>query len=236
MTDIVARLGAIPVPTLVSTLGKLGLRTRAFSGLRPLTEANASFAGPAFTVRTVPAREDQRDAVNAGKAPYLQRQAMAAVQSGQVMVIDAGGISDVAGAGGDIIALYLKMQGVKGVITDSGMGDAPNTIKVGLPVFCMGPVAAPGNFKIQVADWNVPIGCAGVAVYPGDIIVADATGAVCVPKEHAEEVADISEKAEEMEVFMIERIKAGAPLATTYPPDKATLEAYAAWKAANTSA
>jgi regulator of RNase E activity RraA len=225
MDDIAARLGTIPVPTLISSLVKLGMRTRHFSGLRPLSAQNAKFAGPAFTVRTTPVREDLRDAANAGSAPNLHRQAMATIADGQVMVIDARGTAEVSPLG-DIIALYLKKQGVRGVVSDSGAGDVPGIIAVGLPVFCYGGAPVPGSTRIQVVDWNVPIACAGVVVYPGDLIVADETGAVCVPHEHAEAVFAIAEKQEALEAFLIERVRAGAPLATTYPPDAATMAAY----------
>ena len=230
MADEVTRLGLIPVPTLISTLVRLGLYTRHFSGLHPLSADQASFCGRAFTVRTTPVREDLRDAVSAGRLPNLHREAMAAAGEGQVMVVDTGSTHQVSLLG-DIIALYLQKQGVRGLVTDGSAGDAPGIIRIGFPVFSQGSAPVPGSTRRQVVDWNVPIGCAGVVVYPGDIIVADATGAVCVPQEHAVEVADISERQEALEAFLIERIRDGAPLATTYPPDRATLDAYAASQA-----
>jgi regulator of RNase E activity RraA len=75
---------------------------------------------------------------------------------------------------------------------------------------------------------NVPIGCGGVAVYPGDIIVADRDGVVVLPAAIADEVARDAAEQEELETFLLERVAGGAALPGTYPPDEATRLAYEA--------
>jgi regulator of RNase E activity RraA len=215
------------VPTVIALLVKRGLRTRHFVGLRPIDSGNARICGRAFTVRTIPVREDMRDAANSGRAPNLHRQAIAAAQPGDVILVDARdcrGVSPI----GDIIALALKMRGIAGFVTDSGAGDIPGIVEVGLPVFCHGSAPVPGSTAISVVDWGLPIGCAGVAVYPGDLILGDATGAVCIPAGIAEEIAAEAVAQEALERFLVDRIKAGHPLETTYPPDAMTMAAYRA--------
>ncbi len=227
MDEVLDAFRAVSVPTVIAVLTKHGLRTRFFTGLRPIDGGNARILGRAFTIRTIPVREDLRDAGNAGRAPNLHRQAMAAAQPGDIIVMDARGAAGVSPLG-DIIALALKQRGIAGFITDSGAGDVPGIVEVGLPVFCLGSAPVPGSTQIAVVDWEQPIGCAGVAVYPGDVILGDATGAVCIPAGIALEVAQTAAKQEALEAFLVARIRAGYPLETTYPPDAATMEAYRA--------
>jgi regulator of RNase E activity RraA len=79
---------------------------------------------------------------------------------------------------------------------------------------------------------NVPIGCADVLVMPGDIMVGDDEGVVCVPRHVADKVAQAGLDLEELEAFVLEKIKAGAPLRGTYPPNEAVRAEFEAWKKA----
>ena len=100
-----------------------------------------------------------------------------------------------------------------------------------MPVYCAGP-SAPLNLAVHHAtELQVPIGCGGVAVYPGDLIVGDADGIVVVPAHLAEEIAVAAEAQERLEEFVLTRIQQGAALPGTYPPNAETLAAYEAWKA-----
>ncbi|MGV7241173.1 RraA family protein, partial [Caballeronia sp. M23-90] len=83
----------------------------------------------------------------------------------------------------------------------------------------------------HAVDMNVPIACGGVAVYPGDIVVADVDGVVIVPHEMAEDVARDATEQEQLEIFISQRIDEGRPLRGTYPPNEETLAAYAQWRA-----
>lgn len=231
MLEIQAKLRECQVATLTSTLFKRGLNTRFFSGLKPLTPGKTRIVGEAFTIRAIPVREDLRAAVGKGGAPNLHRLAMAATGAGQIIVYDGNGCADVSPLG-DIIALALRDKGVLGFITDTGVNDLPAIGEIGFPIWGKGPAGIPGGAKIQVADWDLPIGCAGVAVFPGDLIVADETGAVCIPREIAAEVAEEAWEVEQLEIFMTAEIAAGAPLETTYPPDAETRARYQVWRQA----
>jgi regulator of RNase E activity RraA len=79
-------------------------------------------------------------------------------------------------------------------------------------------------------DLNVPIGCGGVPVYPGDIIVGDDEGVVVIPQHLVDEVANDAAEQEIMEAFVLERIEGGAALPGTYPPNEQTRVAYAEWR------
>ncbi|MBP8295196.1 MAG: hypothetical protein KAX84_03750 [Burkholderiales bacterium] len=98
------------------------------------------------------------------------------------------------------------------------------------PVFCAGG-SAPLNLLLHHAiDLNVPIGCGGVPVYPGDMMVGDDEGVVVIPRHLADEVAADAVEQEKMEVFILERVQQGAKLAGTYPPNAETKTAFEAWR------
>ena len=75
----------------------------------------------------------------------------------------------------------------------------------------------------HAVDMQIPIGCAEVAVYPGDIIVGDEEGVVCIPAHLADEIAEPAAAQEELERFILQEIENGRPLKGTYPPDEDTL-------------
>jgi regulator of RNase E activity RraA len=79
----------------------------------------------------------------------------------------------------------------------------------------------------HVADLQVPIGCAGVAVYPGDVLVGDRDGVV-VPRSLAPEIAGPSLEQEQLEAYLHTRIKGGEPLWGVYPPSEETKAQYRA--------
>ena len=79
-------------------------------------------------------------------------------------------------------------------------------------------------------DLQLPIGCGGVAVYPGDIIVGDSEGVIVVPRQLATQVAEESAGMELREDFITEKIRGGASIVGTYPPDEKTLAEFEAWK------
>ena len=78
----------------------------------------------------------------------------------------------------------------------------------------------------HATDINVPIGCAEVPVYPGDIMVGDEEGVVCIPRHLAREVAEAAREQEKLERFIQYEVSNGAPLKGTYPPDEETLRRY----------
>jgi regulator of RNase E activity RraA len=103
------------------------------------------------------------------------------------------------------------------------------------PVFCAGGSAPLNLIRHHAVDLNVPIGCGGVAVYPGDVIVGDDEGVVVIPQNLADEVAADGAEQEKLEVFVLERIQGGAKLPGTYPPNAETRAAYAEWRKARKS-
>jgi regulator of RNase E activity RraA len=97
-------------------------------------------------------------------------------------------------------------------------------------VFCAGGSAPLNLIHHHAIDLNVPIGCGGVAVYPGDVIVGDEEGVVVIPANLADEVAADAAEQEKLEIFLLERVQNGAALPGTYPPNAATRAAYDEWR------
>jgi regulator of RNase E activity RraA len=117
------------------------------------------------------------------------------------------------------------------MVSDGPVRDSGTIAELGLPLFCAGASAPLNLAKHHAVDINVPIGCGGVAVYPGDIVVGDADGVVIVPRHLAEEVANAATEQELLETFITERIESGNALRGNYPPNEETLAAYQQWRA-----
>lgn len=228
--ETLARLGVVSTATLTTQLFKRGLRNCFMQGVRLLGHLDHNLVGPAFTLRNIPAREDL-DSLNVlGDRTHPQREAIEITPEGHVLVVDCRGDSFAAFAG-QILVTRLMKRGVAGLVGDGGIRDAGPISEMPFPVFCSGPSAPLNLARHHAVESNVPIGCGGVAVYPGDIIVGDADGVVVLPAGIADEIAEQAAEQERLEGFVLQRIAAGAPLPGTYPPNAETLAAYTAWRA-----
>jgi len=229
--ETLARLRQIGTATVSMQLLKRGLRNVYLRGVRPLTAATPAVAGEAYTLRFIPMREDLSLPEVLGDPEYPPRKVIETTPAGQVLVIEARGESG-AGVIGDILVTRLKERGVAGVVADGPVRDGAETAAVGLPVYCQGS-AAPASLNLHFgADCECPIGCGGVAVMPGDVVVGDGDGVVVVPRKLADEVARDGLEQHLLEGFLKSRITAGHPAIGTYPPNDETRAAYEAWRRA----
>lgn len=219
---------AISTATITTVLLKKGLRRTWMQGTKPLTEGLARTVGEAFTLRFVPAREDLATPAS-WASPNSTRGAIEAMPAGCIAVADAMGIT-TAGIFGDILTLRIRKREVAALVTDGVMRDAEGVRATGLPVWCSGAASAPSVAGLTFVGWEQPIGCGGVAVFPGDIIVADGDGAVCIPKAFAAEVAKEAVEQEAFESWALEEVRKGAALPGLYPPNDETKARYQALK------
>jgi regulator of RNase E activity RraA len=229
--ELRARLLQAAVPTVVSLLWRKGYKNTFMFGPRPLNPQAVKFAGPAFTVRTIPVREDMVEQQTAGTRPNLQAQSVADIAPGEVLAVAMDGETRTAFMG-DIMTTHLLVKGVSGIVLDGGVSDAAAISSIPLPLFCTGNAATPVTSHRFVIDLNVPVGIAGVPVLPGDILMGDGNGVVAIPAHLVEEIAHAAAERESLEEFVVGKVRQGAPLAGTYPPNEATLAEYRSWLAA----
>ena len=100
----------------------------------------------------------------------------------------------------------------------------------GLSVWSAGVAAPPSVAGLTFVNWQEPVGCGGVAIYPEDLIVADRDGAVVVPAKLVDEVLEIARDQEAMEGWIMEEVKGGAALPGLYPPNEDNRRRYEAWR------
>ena len=217
--------------TIANVLLRHGLRNTVPLGLRPLAPTQPPLVGPAYTLRFIPAREDIDSLAGYADNSHLHRRAIEECPPEHVLVIDAGRNATAASAG-DLMIARLMARGVAGVVTDGGFRDTPAIRETGLPAYqrCSAPPATP--ITLHPAELNGPVGCAGVAVYPHDVIVGDGEGVVVVPAHLAAEVAAEAEEATAYEAFAEHEIAQGRPLLGLFPATEASRGEYRTWLAA----
>jgi regulator of RNase E activity RraA len=211
-------LRKVTTATLTTVLLKKGLRKVWMTGTRPLLSNPARVVGRAFTMRFIPAREDVATPAS-WASPRSTRAAIEDMPSGCVAVIDAMGIRE-AGVYGDILCARMAKRGVAALVTDGVVRDAQSVMATGLPVWCDGAAAPPSVAALHFVGWQEPIGCGGVGVFPDDIIVADADGAVVVPAGLLAEVAAAAVEQERLEGWIMGEVGRGVPLPGLYPPNE----------------
>lgn len=224
--DIVAKLAGVSTATLTTVLLKNGLRNVWLRGTRPLRPEQPRVVGRAFTLRFVPAREDLATP-ESWSSPISTRAAIEAMPGGCVAVVDAMGVTD-AGIFGDILCARLRKRGVAALVTDGVVRDVAGVLATGLPVWCQGVAAPPSVAGLTFVGWQQPIGCGGVAVFPNDVIVVDADGAVVVPAALLDQVLAAAVEQERLEAWIMREVEAGAALPGLYPPDAANKARYEA--------
>ena len=220
-------LRQVSTSTLATQLYRRGFRQPTLIGVKPLSRAVDGFVGEAFTMRFIPAREDvdTLDPYRSGNT--LQWDAFESVPPGHALIVDSYGDTRAA-SGGDMLMTRAWKRGVAGVVTDGGLRDGHVLSQLPFPTYAAAVTITTRAAWHHVADLQVPIGCAGVAVYPGDVIVADRDGVLVVPRAIAGEIAGPSLEQEQLEAFVGTKIAAGEPLAGNYPPGEKVKAEYQA--------
>ena len=149
---------------------------------------------------------------------------------GCIAVVDAMGVTD-AGIFGDILCARMARKGVAALITDGVVRDVTGVLGTGLPVWCQGAAAPPSVAGLTFVNWQEPIACGGVAVYPDDVIVVDDDGAVLIPAALVEDVLKLAPEQERLEAWIMDEVQAGAALPGLYPPNAENKTRYEATKA-----
>ena len=222
-------LHSASVATLTTCLFKRGLRNQYLQNVVPLNPAAASMVGPAFTLRYIPAREDIDDLSVFEDRQHPQRGAVENCPEGAVLVIDSRQDARAASAG-SILITRLMQRGAAGVVTDGGFRDSPEIAQLDFASYHSRP-SPPTNLTLHHAvDVDVPIGCGGAPVYPGDVVVGDAEGVVVIPAHLADEIASEAVEMTAYEEFVMEEVQSGASVLGLYPSTAESRKRFAAWK------
>lgn len=214
-------LASVSTATLTTRLFDRGLRNTFLHGLGRLQARAEPLVGEAFTLRYIPAREDVDILAAYSNYDHPQRTAIELTPPGSVLVMDCRGV-DRAASAGEILTTRLAWRGAAGMVTDGSVRDSGRIADMDFPVYVRSRSAMTNLALHHAVDVNVPIGCAGVAIYPGDVLVGDDDGVVCIPAHLAEEVAQEATDMEAMEELILRRVRDGYPLRGTYPPDSDT--------------
>ena len=223
-------LSQVTTATLTTLLLKKGLRNVWLRGTRPLRAGQPRLVGRVFTLRFVPAREDMATP-ESWSSPISTRAAIEDMPAGCIAVVDAMGVTD-AGVFGDILCTRMVKRGVTALVTDGVVRDVSGVLGSGLPVWCSGAAAPPSVAALTFVDWQRPIACGGVAVFPGDVLVVDDDGAVLIPAALLDEILVLAPEQERLESWIMRQVEQGAALPGLYPPNAENKARYLAETAA----
>ena len=224
------RLQSISTATLNAILFKRGLRNTYIRGVHLINPSAPRMVGPAFTLRYIPAREDLDHLDAFEHLGHPQRTAVEECPSGSVFVIDAREDATAPSAGSILITRLMK-RGCAGVVTDGGFRDTPAIAKLAFSSYHSRPAAPTSLVRHHAVDLNVPIGCGGVPVFPGDIIVGDGEGVVVIPRAISPGVVADAYEQMQFEMFVQKKVENGESVLGLYPPSAATREDYERWRA-----
>lgn len=184
-------------------LDSLGIPGSVLGISRLSTEAR--LCGEVMTVHLVPAQSG----VASGR--HLGTAAIEACGPRHVLVVGNAGRMGMASWGGNL-SLAASQRQIRGVIIDGACRDIDESRELGLPVFARGTVTRTARGRVVEQGWNVPVSIGGVEVRPGDLVVADGSGVVFVPRTRADEVIGQAAAIMETESQMARRIRAGIPI------------------------
>ena len=185
--DLIARLRRLATSTLANALDDVGLIANAAIALRPVAPA-ARLVGPAVTVKQLTGEYGSFES-----ADFKVGDMIDAAGPGDVLVVDSGGAP--YSTWGGTASFAAKTKGIAGLVVDGAVRDREEIEALGFPVFARHVVPTTGRRRLKVEAINIPVGIDGVVVAPGDLLVADGSGIVCLPRDQA---ADLAARAEAM--------------------------------------
>ena len=220
----------ISVASISTFLRSQGILRHAMLGPKALTPGMKA-VGTAVTLQFLPKREDIIEGLGeeqTEKTSALWASIMS-IEQGDVLAIDARGHMQT-GCLGEMLMTGVQARGGKGIVVDGCLRDLPSALDLGLPLFARGGTPAnAGFFEMYPWDYNLPIGCGGVLIFPGDIIVADDDGAVVVPPKIAEKVIEWCQPKEDREIFEKMKIRETGNVAKYHPMNEEAKQEYTEW-------
>lgn len=189
--DVVSRFASLPVANVSDAMNRMAA---GGASLRPM-HAGGVLAGPAVTVKTRPGDN------------LVLHKAIDLAEPGDVVVVDAGG--DLTNALiGELMTAHAEHRGLAGIVIHGAIRDA-GAIRAGnFPIFAAG-VTHRGPYKDGPGEVNVPIAIDGMVVMPGDLVLGDDDGLVCVSAADVESVYALAAAKHAAETAQMEKIRCG---------------------------
>jgi regulator of RNase E activity RraA len=197
--EAVTRLGKLDTCAVSDALDRLGLKG-AVLGIRPLWPC-PRIVGRCVTVKIKPAGLEK-------PKQHLCTPAIHAATPRDVIVVDNGGRIDVAAWGG-LLSLAAQVKKLGGVIVDGACRDIDESRDLQFPVYARAAVQVTARGRIMQQSYNEEIQFAGVQVHPGDLVIADGSGVVFIPREKEQQVIAQAEALADREAKMGEAIRSG---------------------------
>jgi len=215
-TEILNGFRALPDLTGMSSdamdeLGIVGVIPAAV--LRP-TDPKGRLVGRALTVRNVAARVGVAEAVQAGVSMLAEIEAHNLAEPGDILVLE--GVDQVSNMG-SISASIGHRQGELGAIVDGAVRDIDYSREIGYAIWSRGVSPITGKWRIETVAINKPVSICGVAVNPGDLVLADEVGVCFIPRGRAADVLARVQRIAANEEVRQKKIASGAPVADLLP-------------------
>ena len=196
---IIERLAKLDTCAVSDALDSVGLQGATW-GVGPLW-ACPRIAGRAMTMKIKPVGLEH-------PKQHLGTPTIEAATPGDIIVIDNAGRPDISTWGG-LLSLSAKLKGLSGVVIDGACRDIDESRELGFPVYARRVVPITARGRVMQESCNQEIQFAGVQVHPGDLVIADGSGVVIVPREREQEVIDAAEVIFQKEAEMAASIRAG---------------------------
>ena len=189
--EAVARFRTLPVANVSDVMARM---SAGGARLRPM-HAGGVMAGPALTVRTRPGDN------------LMVHKTIGLAAPGDVIVVDAGG--DLTNAIiGELMLAQMVRRGLGGIIINGAIRDSAAIRGQGFPVYAAG-VTHRGPYKDGPGEINVPVAIDGMVIEPGDLVVGDDDGVLCVPFGEVEAVHEAATAKAAAEAKQMANIDAG---------------------------
>ena len=180
--------------------------------LKP-TLSGKMVVGPALTVRNIRRRADPRVAAQKNANGMAEFEAHNLAEDGDVLVIS--GVSGVSNMGG-ISAYTAQRQGERGAIVMGGVRDVRHSRSIDYPIWASEITPVTGKWRLETVEINGEIQMGEVRVNPGDLVVADDTGVVFIPRDQIMAVLELCEKKKRAEDERVDAISKGVPVPVFY--------------------
>lgn len=210
--DLVEAFRALPDLTGMCSdaMDELGLAGAIPGSILRARDPSARIVGRALTVHNVHREENFAAALASGISMLADVEAHNLAEPGDVLVLQG---VDLISNMGSILASVARRQGEIGAIVDGAVRDIDHSRSIGYPVWSRSISPITGKWRVQTIAVNRPVSICGVAVTPGDIVLADEVGVCFVPRVRAPEVLERAQKIALNEETRQAAIRAGAPIA-----------------------